>query len=117
MTRPGAQVKAQKGTHQTGIRRGSKAPTGMTPDGARDKAYDEKAKKVDSVYSPGCSIRLRHRTGKCTGCKRVVALINDFCGTCRALGANEIQVMNPARIAAKSKHGRAGAKNSPWRMK
>lgn len=116
MTRPFAQVKAPKGTHRMGTRRGSKSPMGMTPEGARDRAYDEK-KKVDSVYSPGCSIRLRHRTGKCDGCKRVKPLINDFCGTCRALGANERQVMNPARIAAKSKHGRAGAKNSPWRMK
>jgi len=117
MTCPFAQVKAPKATHRSGIRRGSKAPTGMTPDSYRDKAYDEKAQKVDSVYSPGCSIRLRHRVGKCDGCKRVKPLINDFCPTCRALGANERQVMNPATIAAKSKHGRAGAKNSPWRMK
>lgn len=67
----------------------------------RDNVREYRAARTNqrkSVYSPHIVIVLRRRHGNCAGCRFERDLVNDYCDTCRACGANESQCLNPKRI-------------------
>lgn len=84
----------------------------------RDHSYDARGSdNQESVYSPRGIIALQRGHGPCAGCGRDKDLLNNYCDDCHVLGLNERQCMNSKLIAAKANNGRAGASQSPWRMK
>jgi hypothetical protein len=68
-----------------------------------------------SVYSPHCVIELVATAGECAGCHGNHDLINGYCGTCRTMGANEAECLNPSLINRRSANGRDNSRNSFWR--
>jgi hypothetical protein len=72
-------------------------------------------KEQQSVYSSQCSIEIERGTGTCAGCHGDHELVNGYCDTCRTMGANEKQCLNPRLLKRRSATGRENSKDSMWR--
>lgn len=69
-----------------------------------------------SVYSAQCVIPLVRDVGHCPGCNSDgKELVNGYCATCRTMGANERECLNPRLIERRQATGRKNSENSMWR--
>jgi hypothetical protein len=100
-----------EGAHRIGVDHGSACAS------KRAGEYDTRKRGTKaSVYSPHCVLKLVYSHGICAGCHGEYDLIDAYCATCRACGANERQCVNTGLIG-RSEQGRINSQKSMWRMK
>lgn len=79
---------------------GQQSPINPNDHKHRDTSYDDNSRMgaPASVYSSQCAIPIIREVAAYYCCGNVTEIINHYCPTCRACGANEWQCMNPGSI-------------------